>query len=52
MAMHCVPYGQVHNVLRLDFAGLFTTADLAEIDPEITELLKEQNRSEFKPYTT
>ena len=43
--MHSVSYDQVHNVLRLDFAGPFTMADLDAIDPAITGFLKEQNRS-------
>jgi hypothetical protein len=46
--MHCVSYDQVHNVLRLDFDGPFTTADLDGIDPAIIGLLKEQNRSEVR----
>ena len=46
--MHCVSYDQVHNVLRLDFEGPFTTADLDGIDPAIIGLLKEQNRSEVR----
>lgn len=46
--MHCVSYDQVHNVLRLDFEGPFTTADLDAIDPAIIGLLKEQNRSKVR----
>jgi hypothetical protein len=48
MTMHCVFYDQVHNVLRLDFEGHLTTADLDAIDPAITGILKEQDRSEVR----